>query len=229
MKYLTKDDFIEIVANAVNPVHFSIEQYYLFQYNNHKSVNPDFVSNLKSTIDLITSHVEFHASLSVDYPKNYNWNEHLIYYKGHSFKVLEYEYKIRETALDNKIADLYSDGYAPTTINELRMSFNRFKTLIKKDFIKEAKTKDAVSPALIKLQWKGQNNQLYYVFRQLKKKYMMLDETYDVLTSFIQQSFVGFDEIKKSGIEKEIKKNLDNPDNMSKQKRLPIKIDEEQE
>lgn len=64
----------------------------------------------------------------------------------------------------------------------------------------------------VKLQWNGAANTLYDVFRQLKNHHLpkgetLIEDGYDQIARFIQQSFVGFDEVATSTIRGELTKN----------------------
>lgn len=64
----------------------------------------------------------------------------------------------------------------------------------------------------VKLQWNGTAKTLYDVFRQLKNHHLpngeaLLEESYDQIARFIQQSFTGFDSVATSTIRGELTKN----------------------
>ena len=64
----------------------------------------------------------------------------------------------------------------------------------------------------IKLKWNGAADTLYDVFRQLKNHHLpkgesLIDDSYDQIARFIQQTFVGFDKVATSTIRGKLTKN----------------------
>ena len=65
---------------------------------------------------------------------------------------------------------------------------------------------------IVKLQWNGAADTLYDVFRQLKNHHLpnggaLVEDSYDQIVRFIQQSFVGFDKVATSTIRGKLTKN----------------------
>lgn len=226
MKFLTKSDYLQIISSAIIPVHFKVEQYFRYQYDTYKEANPDFVENLGETISQIERQLKFHFKLSSTFPSDYRYDYHLFYFVDKRIVVLEYEYGIGESKLDNIIANAYRD-YVPTTLKELKEAYNAFLIIINSFDKQQNEETSSDEKTIIKLNWKGQKNQLYYVIRQLKIDHEMLDESYDDLAKFIKQSFSFFSNTKVSTIAKELKKDTNLSENLSKKKRLNTKLNKD--
>jgi hypothetical protein len=79
---------------------------------------------------------------------------------------------------------------------------------------------------MVKLKWEGQKNQLYSVLSQLKDK-DLIKNTYNELADFLKNHVLGFQVTAKETIEKELKKNYDLPENLAKNKRINLDLDQE--
>ena len=77
----------------------------------------------------------------------------------------------------------------------------------------------------IKLKWDLDDKQLYYVIRQLKIDHNAINMDYPQLAEFIKQNVIGFENKNIRTITTSLSRNLDDPLNFPKNKRLKIKID----
>jgi hypothetical protein len=224
MTYLTKDDYFHIISTSLLPIHFKIEYYLLFQYRLHKKDNPEFLENIALAIKNIEDSIKLHFEFESSYPIDYKWEYHLFYFEKKQIRVLSYDYNISESSLDNIIANAYRD-YCPISFLEFSQSYQIF---LQKATQENGNIETGINDTLlIKLKWKGAKNQFYSVLRQLKIKYELLDNTFDELAEFLKQNVVGFESTRMSTIIKELKKDTEKPENLAKNKRIPINPDED--
>lgn len=133
-----------------------------------------------------------------------------------------------QMAFDNKIKNINEcKGFYANWFKSIRRDHFHFEDFIYDEFeiysnlnncLIETQNKSNIDK--VKLKWRGQNNQLYSVLRQLKNDYELTDSSYDEIAEFIKQSFTGFENTKKGTIEKELKKKKLLP----KPKRIPINL-----
>ncbi len=105
----------------------------------------------------------------------------------------------------------HGEKYKQFTINKFEEIKNGFE-----DFTKMTstiiKTNSTQQSNLIKLNWKGQKNQIYQVLRELKEQ-ELITNTYNELADFLIQNVIPFQNTKKETIEKELKKKKPLPKN----------------
>ena len=117
-----------------------------------------------------------------------------------SFYVQEYpkKYPIIISCIPTKeiVEDAISSNELPPAVQTLEQKPSTIQN-------KSENTKN-VEPG-IKLKWNGASDTLYDMFRQIKNHHLpggsaLIEDSYDKIALFIQQSFIGFDEVATSTI-----------------------------
>lgn len=124
----------------------------------------------------------------------------------------------------NGILTHYPKNFDRNSIDTLNW-FNHFSSYQHAFWPKNKKDKiqqnQEIFSSNVKLQWKGQKNQLYNVLRQLKEDYELIGNSYNDLAEFIKFNVIGFENTKKGTIEKELPKK----ESLPKPKRIKIEPD----
>lgn len=178
----------------------------------------DFIENLFnrirdiSIVNLKREKEEFVINLSVKRNK-------VQYQKVYDLQVIEMVESCKDMIHDS-IFELFG-YYDDIEFSLIDLVFNQFYTEFKENNETELTDKLSITTTdqtNTKLIWKGQNNQLYSVLRQLKDKHELIGNSYESLAEFLIRNVTGFENTKNSTIETELKRNKDLP----KPKRINI-------
>jgi hypothetical protein len=214
MTFLLPKDYHSIIEFAIDLKEKDISHYFFSQYQQHKSNNTNFIDNLKCTLFELDD--RFKVLISRDKAMRKDANE----------VKKEQGIKIKRNRIDWKNASFYyKEGilnydfpYAWNGKNYKRFTINKFEEIKRgfEDFTKMTteikKTNPTQQSNLIKLNWKGQKNQIYQVLRELKEQEFIAN-SYNELADFLIQNVIPFQNTSKETIEKELKKKKALPKN----------------
>lgn len=224
MSYLLDSDYFLIIKNAIEIKTGKIEKYFFSQYLKYIDTNSDFVSRLEvNLIDLgnqlnelkevqITNmsivEEKTKGAVITDFRTQFDWHNHNFFYF--------------EGRLDNHY--ILGDAVALTEkkLLELNLGATKFLELINK----QPKEKKQQTQNRIKLNWVIDDKQLYYVLRQLVNDHKAIIMTYPQIAEFIKQNVIGFENKNLATMTTALSRNLEDPLNLPKNKRVKVKIDE---
>ncbi len=211
MSYVAHAEYFELIENSLDPTHTKPEFYLNNMHEIYKSRDAHFLERLKIAKDEILDTI-------YKYFLDKNGNE--VNWESQLFYLHQYQIHI----VDNNDTSVLSPFHCTllTTPLMYNLSYENFIKLIQNPI-----DESNFSTEVIKLNWKGQNNQLYSVIRQLKFDFDMIDDSFDIIAKFLKQSFTNFHSTKLSTIEKELKKDTDKPENLAKRKRIPVNPEKE--
>lgn len=211
MQYVPHTEYFELIENSLDPTHTKPEFYLFNMYEIYKSKDAHFLERLKITKNSL-----------FDYIYNYSCDKHGNddYWESQLFYIYQNQIHI----VDNNDTSALSPFHSTllTTPFMYNLSYENFIKLIQNPI-----DDTTINKEIFQLKWKGQRNQLYSVIRQLKLEYQMFDETYEELAKFLKQSFSFFNETKLSTILKELSKDHTLPENLAKNKRMPVNPNKE--
>jgi hypothetical protein len=214
MTFLLPKDYHSIIDFTIDLKEKDISHYFFSQYQQHKSNNTNFIDNLKCTLFELDD--RFKVLISRDKVMRKEANK----------VKKEQGIKIKRNRIDWKNASFYSkEGIlnydfpiAWNGENYKRFTINKFEEIKRgfEDFTKMTteikKTNPTQKSNLIKLNWKGQKNQIYQVLRELKEQEFIAN-SYNELADFLIQNVIPFQNTSKETIEKELKKKKALPKN----------------
>jgi hypothetical protein len=206
MDYISKLEYLKIVENSIDPINDRPEYFFYHQYKIYKDKDSHFLERLEIAVNETLD--EVYKYIFDKYGKEDNWESQLFY--------LNYGQVIIISENDTSQLSEYQCAQL-TSPFRLMQAFETFVNMTQ-----GSRDEIIVSTEILQLNWKGQKNQLYSVIRQLKTEHNMIEETYEDLAKFLKQSFAFFIDTKLSTIEKELKKDTNLSENLSKKKRVII-------
>lgn len=214
---LDQADYREIIYNSLNPIHESIGDYFFMKYNELKFINHNFSKSLKKAIENLKrdfyEDIESKVKPNTKLSKNIKWDDfsfYLIYSRLYYDFQLEHDYW--EFPMPHTEKSLVTKRL---TINRLNQGYEYFLSLINS-------TEMDFEVEKIKLNWLLNNNQLYMLFKELKR-IGAINNTFEQLSIILKQNVVQLSETSKSTILKEISRDAKPPKN----KRITIIIGEQ--
>ena len=226
MKYLLPIEYTRFIYyTIINEL--DVEQtsfFFLFQYKKNIVQNPDFINELKKSIDLIDKKrkkikKESNADLKLN-GSDCNIDTDVINGKI-PFDSLHYQTEFingnweavsefsEEAILSNEKLTILKEG--------LKLFISRAEDNLpdNEELIINKKIKERTANKSIKIRWEGTQSQLYYEFRVLKENELILNN-YDEIAEFIKENFTGFEKTSLNTIRTEIKRKI----NIVKPKRI---------
>lgn len=208
MEYLKPYQYYILIGDIFGSVSETVTEYLKLKYEIYNKSNPRFIHLLGDCIIEIFKVVE---------PQNLEFKNNWLIRNPDSLLIppspntyyFDTQYLKRSFTLEE--------------FSNLIIGFNNFKDFVSELNEIQKNTSDALhNKRIIKLDWKGQKNQLYFVIRELKNKYEFINNSYNEIAEFLIENVSGFQNTKKETVEKELKKNTKLPKN----KRVEIKLNE---
>lgn len=211
MPYVHQAEYVKLIEDSLDPSHTKPEFYLFHQYEIYKLKDAHFLERLKIAKDTILDEI-YKYSFDIEGDED-SWESQLFYIYQNQIHIV-----------DNNDTSVLSPFHCTllTTPFMYNLSYENFIKLIQNPI-----DDTTVNKEIFQLKWKGQRNQLYSVIRQLKLEYQMFDETYEELAKFLKQSFSFFNDTKLSTILKELSKDHTLPENLAKNKRMPVNPNKE--
>lgn len=232
MAYLTTTDYNGFIASAIQPNRGKIDLYFQSLYKEHEHDNKvDFFDRLNSIIFDLETQFQLQKDQYIKGKEDMKEIQKGLLSKGESF--LKKTIDSFENLDWNKIPFHYENGKIWSAekrnsvqiyefdIMNLLTGIADFDSYLKSNCSQEVQTNNNV-----KLNWVLDDKQLYYVIRQLVKDHNAIDMGYPKLAEFIKQNVVGFENKNIRTITNSLSRNLDDPINFPKNKRVKVKIDE---
>lgn len=230
--YLTDKEIQHFIEEAISQKTGKVEVYFSFLYQKYKEINTDFKERLAQVIDdlsyqlereqnfFISDLMEKNNSLNgpeyqdfLNYVDSIEWENHCFYYYNGRLYAQNFSFQKKYTKYDFYIRNLDDlkagfKNFHETTLNEVGNLSN-----------------EQQNENRVKLKWDLDDKQLYYVIRQLKIDHKAINMDYPQLAEFIKQNVIGFEGKNIRTIINSLSRNLDEPINFPKNKRLKVKID----
>ena len=232
MAYLTTTDYNGFIASAIQPDRGKIDLYFQSLYKEHEQDNKvDFFDRLNSKILDLETQFQLQKVQYIKGKEDMKEIQKGLLSKGESF------FKITIDSFENldwnKIPFHYENGkiWSAEKRNSVQIYEFDIRNLLRgiadfDSYLKSNCSQKVQTNNNVKLNWVLDDKQLYYVIRQLVKDHNAIDMDYPKLVEFIKQNVVGFENKNIRTITNSLSRNLDDPINFPKNKRVKVKIDE---
>lgn len=212
---LDQSDYLELICTSINPIYESIGDYFFMKYNEHVTINHNFINGLKKALeslhDKFKEDIELKILKNISVNKKQKWGDFSIYL--HYNKIF-YDFQIQQNESQFPLPHTEQVlAKKRTTINKLYEGYDYFIKLV------EEKDQNSSKQAKIKLNWGLKTNQLYVLIRELKNQ-GIIKNTNEELAEILKNNVQQLSGVAKSTILKEISRNIQLPKN----KRVKVTI-----